>query len=307
MDQTVSNESDSSHGSGMNDAESLSHSFRSISISSPMGPGNTPLASPQAQNAEPLEVGGDHEGSSHDEEDDDSNESSGDDPSYQLSAGPGEESNQDIVLTLKSISSHQCCIYGCNEPSLTVVPVKTREEAAMFRVFIPKGARYCRDHSNDLFNMEEVRISPESMTLVDYEEHISLLIGCISHQGHIATQQAGENDALLKNLTSLSFSQFADLASYVNTPDPFQSLGAFMFRMRSGQPIDRIAMLFGYATETFRWRIDSVMEDLNSNFKPLNLGLGHITSEQASQHTTHMPRTLLLIESQIRSRSKITI
>ena len=178
----------------------------------------------------------------------------------------------------------------------------------MFRIFIPKAARYCRHHSDELFNMDEIRISPGSMTQSDYEEYISSLLSCISHQGHIQIpRRAGENDDLLENLTSLSFSQFSDLASHVNTPDPFQSLGAFMFRMRSGQPLDRIANLFGYPRETLRRRIDSVMNDLNSNFEPFNLGFGHITNEQARPHSTHMSRKLLLNGSQVQNRSKISI
>lgn len=318
MTQDISHQSDSENEPEMSDPASLSLSFHSMSISSPFRPENpsSPSPQPQPEEGELLEVGNQLGRSSSAEEQDHSNESdssqssqssSEDDPSYQPSQSRA-ESNPDRINTLKSISRHQNCIYGCGDPRLMVVREKTREEAAMFRIFIPNGARYCRHHSNELFNMNEVRISPESMTPSDYEDYISLLICCISHQGHIQIpQRAGENNALLKNLTSLSFSQFTDLLSYVTTPDPYQSLGAFVFRMRSGQPIDRIAKLFGYATETFRRRIDSVMDDLNSSLKPLNLGFGHITNEQAWQHTTHMSRTLLLNDSQVRGRSKITI
>lgn len=252
----------------------------------PDSPQNPPTGeSPPGPDQDSEDVGDESMSSS-------STPSSDDDPSYspppERELNPTEdESESGMVYTLKTISSHLRCIYGCRNSSVVVIPQAAREQAAMFRIFIPRGARWCESHSEESFNMEEVRISPEDLSRDNYEEYINLLFGCIRHQGHIRIpERAGENDLLLKNLTSLSFADFADLATYVSTPDPYQSLGAYMFRMRSGQPLDRIATLFGYSKETLRRKIESVMNDLNTRFKPLNLGFGHLNDEELWRHTT---------------------
>ena len=275
----------------------------SVHSESPQGSQSEDLASDSNQNLD---------------EEDDQDTSSGsspasDDPSYspphEIEHGiTNEEPDSGMVYTLKTISSHHRCIYGCRNSSVVVVPQVAREQATMFRIFIPRGARWCSSHSGEPLNMDEFRISSDDLSRNDYEEYIDLLFRCIKTQGHIRIPtRAGEHDVFLKNLTSLSFEDFADLATYVTAPDPYQSLGAYMFRMRSGQPLDRVATLFDYSKETLRRRIDKVMEDLNTRFKPLHLGFGHLSNEELWQHTTYSSRTLLLNDTQQRNHSKITV
>jgi len=50
-----------------------------------------------------------------------------------------------------------------------------------------------------------------------------------------------------------------------------------------------------------------VVNDLNTRFKPLILGISHLNSGELWQHTFHTPRTLFLNDIQRKNHSKITI
>ena len=98
-----------------------------------------------------------------------------------------------------------------------------------------------------------------------------------------------QNSETIKGSTTLTSSQFDDLLSFISdVQEPRQSLGAYLFQLRTGIAIREVAFLFGMTKSTFSDRARKIRDQLSNKFVPLNSGFEAMRDreETFSHHTT---------------------
>ncbi|XP_074595462.1 uncharacterized protein LOC141850685 [Brevipalpus obovatus] len=243
------------------------------------------------------------------ESDNSSDDGSGGDPSGSDDDPDYEPAEDEYVPIFRlSISSHQYCICGCRRDNLSTVKPAFRVEMIIFsQIYIPVGSKVCERHLNQ---RGEPIVTEDILSIEQYEEISLLLIRRAKLAGTIRIPSSdSEESYLIKQLTTLSPRAFDDLQSYmVGFKDRRQSLGAYLFRLKSGLPIKDVATLFGFNEKTFSKQAKKMRQQLYNSFIPNYLGFSHLsTRQQASQHATLMDIKLLLTEQQRLDRVKITI
>ncbi|XP_074604100.1 uncharacterized protein LOC141857506 [Brevipalpus obovatus] len=237
----------------------------------------------------------------------DSDDEPQDDPDFELREYEETAGETDFDVT---ISAHTSCIYGCRQPSsLTNVPVKLRiEMLVIYRAFIPQGASLCHSHLKE--PPQEPVLSEEEMDILRYKEALELVIRRRDMIGKITIPDSGErNSRIIKQLTTLTSAHFDDLLHYISgVRQPRQSLGAYLFRLRTGLSLREVSMLFEIPKSTLFCRFKKISHQLYSKFCPLNLGFDHLENrDKTFEHHTEISNRLFLSERQKEIKSKITI
>ncbi|CAF3028442.1 unnamed protein product [Rotaria sp. Silwood2] len=228
------------------------------------------------------------------------------------------ETNTD-ELTLENViytgSSEKCCVicreFRSSSTDMITMPKSARRHLLILhRLYAPQGVRCCRLHilnNNrldpngfvEIDSREKLKASLQSDELIRLLDDLLLLIKEAMELPRLDFQDPLLSDDDYMAWTGWTKRQF-DAMFEVLAPilrsscnrDTRNALAVFWIKAKTNLSFNQIGTLFNYRgdSETRRKRVwdtfDSVRMILVRDFVPLNLGVGHLTREQALTHNT---------------------
>ena len=225
----------------------------------------------------------------------------------------------DDGLTLENIlyagSSQKRCIicrqFRDSSTNMTTMPKSSRLDLlVLHRIYAPDNVRCCEQHilkHGRLNPMDAVEMNNrQKLKTILHPQELMLILEDLLKLIEEATKspRLDFRDPMLSNDDYLAWTgwnivQF-DMMFNVLSPflrssfnrEPRNALAIFWIKMKTNLSFNQIGTLFNYVgdSETRRKRVadtfDSVQRLLVHNFVPLNLGVSHLTRDQALTHNT---------------------
>lgn len=228
-----------------------------------------------------------------------------DQPEPNLVIQPISRRQETIVLPdyIRAVDSgSRCIIEGCQGSERFRLPLSTRKMLLLqFNYYVPVNSRVCSNHLNTETWDFQAGISAYSNAF--NATHIQDMLHLKSTNVNALDFSNINNleDHLVRHWNGYTKDQLNQLLNEIPTINEMRrgktALAAFLMKLRTGEPNERLASLFQIPRRTLEVLMAKVQELLLLSFIPTHLGVGHITREQIIQRNLLIPRGLFGVQS----------
>lgn len=165
-------------------------------------------------------------------------------------------------------------------------------------MYIPPSSRICEEHLNN-YDFEELL---DNVNVTHYfnasffSNMTNMLIEAINNRTRFDFETLSSlNNSELMFWTGFTLEQFNVILE--ETPSlaekcrhPRSVLGAYLTKIRTGEPNERLATLFGVTRQVFEYRLKIARQCLTGQYVPRHLGIGHISRDELLERNLFLPK-----------------